>query len=185
MFWRVPRYVFALSGLLLSCSTLHAYDNIQLKLTLTAPSTSQTFSPTGVVVDRTGKIWVTDPPSNSIVVFSSAGEFVQQIGHAGTGLGEFSGPHGIATDLEGTIYIADTGNNRVQVLSPDGKPRLAFGERGDGSGQMRNPEGLAVSQDGVVVIADSGNEIHAICVDPGVVLNHTFRRQYPAGDWRE
>ena len=36
-----------------------------------------------------------------------------------------------------------------------------------------------------LVIADSGNEIHAICVDPGVVLNHTFRRQYPAGDWRE
>jgi hypothetical protein len=35
------------------------------------------------------------------------------------------------------------------------------------------------------VIADSGNEIHAICIDPGVVLNHTFRRQYPLGDWRE
>jgi hypothetical protein len=35
------------------------------------------------------------------------------------------------------------------------------------------------------VVADSGNEIHAICVDPGVVLSHTFRRQYPAGDWRE
>jgi hypothetical protein len=35
------------------------------------------------------------------------------------------------------------------------------------------------------VIADSGNEIHAICIDPGVVLSHTFRRQFPAGDWRE
>ena len=35
------------------------------------------------------------------------------------------------------------------------------------------------------VIANSGNEIHAICVDPGVVLSHTFRRQFPAGDWRE
>ena len=35
------------------------------------------------------------------------------------------------------------------------------------------------------VIADSGNEIHAICIDPGVVLSHTFRRQFPVGDWRE
>ena len=35
------------------------------------------------------------------------------------------------------------------------------------------------------VIADSGNEIHAVCIDPGVVLNHTFRRQFPAGDWRQ
>jgi hypothetical protein len=35
------------------------------------------------------------------------------------------------------------------------------------------------------VIADSGNEIHAICIDSGVVLSHTFRRQFPAGDWRQ
>jgi hypothetical protein len=35
------------------------------------------------------------------------------------------------------------------------------------------------------VIADSGNEIHAVCTDPGTVLNHTFRRQFPAGDWRQ
>jgi len=32
------------------------------------------------------------------------------------------------------------------------------------------------------VIGDSGNEIHAICIDPGVVLSHTFRRQFPVGD---
>jgi hypothetical protein len=35
------------------------------------------------------------------------------------------------------------------------------------------------------VIADSGNEIQAICIDPGVVLAHTFRRQFPVGDWRQ
>ena len=36
-----------------------------------------------------------------------------------------------------------------------------------------------------LVIADSGNAIHAICIDPGVVLSHTFRRQFPVGDWRQ
>jgi hypothetical protein len=35
------------------------------------------------------------------------------------------------------------------------------------------------------VIADSGNEIQAICIDPGVVLAHVFRRQFPVGDWRQ
>jgi hypothetical protein len=35
------------------------------------------------------------------------------------------------------------------------------------------------------VITDSGNEIQGICIDPGVVLTHIFRRQYPAGDWRQ
>jgi len=32
------------------------------------------------------------------------------------------------------------------------------------------------------VIGDNGNEIQAICIDPGVVLNHTFRRQFPVKD---
>jgi hypothetical protein len=31
------------------------------------------------------------------------------------------------------------------------------------------------------VIGDNGNEIQAICIDPGVILNHTFRRQFPVG----
>jgi hypothetical protein len=34
----------------------------------------------------------------------------------------------------------------------------------------------------VFVIVDNGNEIQAICIDPGVVLTHIFRRQFPAGD---
>jgi hypothetical protein len=34
------------------------------------------------------------------------------------------------------------------------------------------------------VITDSGNEIQAICVDPGIVLSHTFKRQFPAENWR-
>ena len=33
-----------------------------------------------------------------------------------------------------------------------------------------------------IVIGDSGNEIHGICIDPGVILSHTFRRQFPAGN---
>jgi hypothetical protein len=35
------------------------------------------------------------------------------------------------------------------------------------------------------VIADSGNEIQAICIDPGVILAHVLRRQFPVGDWRQ
>lgn len=35
------------------------------------------------------------------------------------------------------------------------------------------------------VITDSGNEIQAICVDPGVVQTHIFRRQFPVGDFRD
>jgi hypothetical protein len=33
-----------------------------------------------------------------------------------------------------------------------------------------------------LVIGDNGNEIHAICIDPGVVLSHTFKKQFPVND---
>ena len=33
-----------------------------------------------------------------------------------------------------------------------------------------------------IVIDGSGDEIHGICIDPGVILSHTFRRQFPARD---
>ena len=32
------------------------------------------------------------------------------------------------------------------------------------------------------VIIDGGNEIRGICIDPGVVLSHTWRRLFPASD---
>src|SRR5215831_5706666 len=35
------------------------------------------------------------------------------------------------------------------------------------------------------VIDDSGNEVKAVCIDPGVVITHIFRRQFPEGDWRQ
>jgi hypothetical protein len=34
----------------------------------------------------------------------------------------------------------------------------------------------------VFVIVDRGSEIQAICIDPGVVLTHIFRKQFPAGN---
>jgi len=35
------------------------------------------------------------------------------------------------------------------------------------------------------VIDDSGNEVKAVCTDPGTVITHIFRMQFPAGDWRQ
>jgi len=35
------------------------------------------------------------------------------------------------------------------------------------------------------VIDDGGNEVKAVCTDPGVVITHIFRRQFPEGDWRQ
>jgi DNA-binding beta-propeller fold protein YncE len=161
---------------LLAAPALHAYDNIELKLTLNTPGAAHPFTPAGVAVDRTGRIWTTDSQAHTVVLFSTAGILVQEIGKRGTGLGEFANPHGIAADSEGLIYVADTDNNRVQVIGPDGKPRLTFGERGEGAGQFKNPDGIAVSPDGVVAIADRGNQRIQLFSKNGIFL-HTIQTE--------
>ena len=163
----MKRWIF----FLLLAAPLHAYDNIQFKQAILAPATEQTFIPGGVAVDRTGRVWVSDPQNNCVVLFSSAGEYVERFGRAGSAAGDFMRPHGIATDLEGLIYIADTGNNRIQVLGPDGKPRLAFGERGSGAGQLNTPWGLAVSPDGAVIVGDKGNKRLQLFSKSGIFLH--------------
>src|SRR3981081_2601537 len=58
---------------MLASAPIPAYDNIQLAFTLLPPTTSHSFVPQGVAVDRTGRIWVTDVQNNCVVVYSSAG----------------------------------------------------------------------------------------------------------------
>ncbi len=156
--------------LLLLPASLQAYDNIQFKQSLTSPSTTQSFVPGNLAVDRSGRIWVSDPQNNNVVVFSSAGEHEAVIGKKGMAPGEFSEPHGIAVDADGLVYIADTGNNRIQVLDSDGKPRISFGEKGSGIGQLKSPWGLAVSADGVVIIGDKGNQRLQMFSKSGIFL---------------
>src|SRR5205085_866006 len=90
---------------------LSAYDNIQLKQTLLSPVTGQAFSPYAVAVDHSGRYWVTDSENNRLVVYSSAGVFLERDGQPGSAPAELSHPHGIAADSEGLIYLADTGND--------------------------------------------------------------------------
>src|SRR5580700_6531117 len=95
---RSPRQA-AIAALLAMTATIpaRAYDNIEFKQELTSPSTSQVFSPTDLVVDKTGRLWVTDADDNDIVVFSSSGDALQRIGQKGADSGQFSEPHGIGT----------------------------------------------------------------------------------------
>jgi hypothetical protein len=89
---------------------------------------------------------------------------------AGVGIDTFDGNGGVTT----TATISLNGN--IVPLTAEGTYQV----NPDCSGTYIIP-GTTL----FFVIADGGNEIHAICVDPGVVLNHTFRRQFPVGDRRQ
>ena len=64
-----------------------AFESVQLKKTIPAPASIKTPALTQIAVDRTGRLWVTDPANDSLHQFSPEGDFVQSLGHHGVGAG--------------------------------------------------------------------------------------------------
>jgi 6-bladed beta-propeller len=64
-------------------------------------------------IDRRGNIVVADARGRTVRVFDRAGAFVQTIGEAGEGPGEFRSPGLVALDSAGRLYVED-GRLRLQ-----------------------------------------------------------------------
>ena len=93
---------------------------------------------------------------------------------AGVGTDTFDGNGGItgtaSLSINGTIVsLTETGTYKV---NPDCTGTYTVSSAGG-------------STTAFFVIDDGGNEVKAVCTDPGVVITHIFRRQFPEGDWRQ
>jgi len=82
-------------------------------------------SPTGVVVNSSGEIFVTDghrgPGGHRILKYAKDGKFIKTWGKMGSEPGNFRIPHAIAIDSQDRLFVVDRGNRRVQVFDSDGK----------------------------------------------------------------
>ena len=108
-------------------------------------------SPSGIVVDPAGDVYVVDTGNNQIVeVTAQGGASVVDI----TGLSPaLSSPNGIAIDGSGNLYVADTGNSRVVEITAAGVGSAI----GTSSVTLSSPKGVALDQSGDIFIADTGN----------------------------
>ncbi|MCC6391935.1 MAG: hypothetical protein IT167_15150 [Bryobacterales bacterium] len=126
--------------------------------------------PSGVAVDPSGQLHISDTGNHRIRRLTANGSLVTV---AGTGLKSFSGdglggllasfdtPRGIDFDKSGNLYIADSGNHRIRKMAPSGIVTTAAG---NGQTSVLNlPSGVAVS-DTALYISDTGN--HRICLLP-------------------
>ncbi len=108
-------------------------------------------SPSGIVVDPAGDVFIADTGNNQIVEVTPQGiASVLTISGLTPAL---SSPTGIAVDGSGNLYVADTGNSRVVEISPAGAGSVISTP----SLTLSGPKGVALDQSGDILISDTGN----------------------------
>ena len=133
------------------------------------------FSPSRVVVDATGNLYISDFFNQRIRKVTASGTITTM---AGNGTFRFSGDGGPATtavlnsawaaaiDAAGNLYISDYLNQRIRKVTPRGTITTIAGNdiagfSGDGgpaaSAALNDPQGVAVDSAGNVYIGDGGN----------------------------
>lgn len=90
--------------------------------------------PSGVAVDRDGRVYVVDSLLCRVQVFDSTGAFVRQFGQPGQTAGTMARPRRIAVGPDGIIYVADALFNRVHMFDQQGRILMLFGGPGDEPG---------------------------------------------------
>ena len=108
-------------------------------------------------VQHEDKFFVSYPDSHCIKVFDAAGNYVQDIGHEGTGNGQLNWPRGVAIDKFNNLVFLHQKNKRLQIFTPEGEFVSAIGGEGTELGQFSTPEDVAVSKDGRLYVTDQGN----------------------------
>jgi sugar lactone lactonase YvrE len=147
-------------------------------------------SPSGIAVDGSGNLYVTDQYNDTVrevtpggVVTTIAGTAGNDWSSDGTGAAaRFNGPVGVAVDGSGNLYVADTGSCSVRKITPtmaNGATSwvvttLAGGGLGheDGTGTAASffwPRGPAVDGAGNIYVADSENDTIRKISPSGVV----------------
>lgn len=106
--------------------------------------------PANIASDKEGNLYIADPSSGRVKVFTSKGKLLRAFD-------TMNGPSGVAIDPTGDVFVADSYNARVLRFSLDGKMAKSWGSQGTSEGQFTLPAGVAVDTEGHIWVADKGN----------------------------
>lgn len=116
--------------------------------------------PSGLTVDRMGRLLVADTHFYRVLVYSDKGELLFQIGDGvqGTTPGRFGYPTDVVIDRAGNFFVSEYGeNDRIQVFSPERKWLREWGGHGYAPGEFLRPRALAIDDEDRLYVADSCN----------------------------
>jgi sugar lactone lactonase YvrE len=137
--------------------------------------------PSGITIDNTGSIYVSDSKNNKVRKITSSGVVITLAGSGvsnsidGVGTAaSFSNPQGIVIDSNSIIYIADS-IGKIRRITTEGVVSTLAGSGSnastDGSGNLasfRRPWGLAIDGEGIIFVADGNHKIRKV-TNSGVV----------------
>ena len=135
-------------------------------------------SPSGIVADRAGTLYVADPPASTVRKITPSGQVTTLAGKAGVrghkdgprAEALFDGPSGIAL-ASGTLYVTDSVSGVIRKITRDGVVSTFAGAAGvkgsvDGMGtaaRFNSPSGIAVDGTGNLFVTDGwANNIRKI-----------------------
>ncbi|HEY1599514.1 MAG TPA: NHL repeat-containing protein [Pirellulales bacterium] len=115
--------------------------------------------PTGISIDRQGRVLVADTHYFRVLIYSQLGEMLEQIGGTeGPGPGEFGWVTDAVQDRQGNMYISEYGEyDRIQKLAPDGTFLLQWGGHGAEPGQFSRPQDLVIDEQDRIWVTDACN----------------------------
>ncbi len=133
------------------------------------------FSPSAVVVDASGTLYVADTGNHTIRKVTSAGVVTTLAGRAGEagsadGAGvaaRFASPAGLVLDANGALWVADTGNHLIRRVSPEGTVSTFAGRAGEpgpadggpGVATFAWPTGITLASDGYLYVTDTPSHV--------------------------
>lgn len=130
--------------------------------------------PSGVHVDRLGRVVVADTHFYRVLVYTPTGRLLMQIGDGvqGTTPGRFGYPTDAIIDRRGNFYVSEYGeNDRIQVFSPQGEWLRQWGGQGHAPGEFLKPRSLVIDDQDRIFVADSCNHRIQVFDTAGTLLN--------------
>ena len=135
---------------------------------------SKNGRPSGLTIDRDGRLLVADTHYYQMLVYTTEGELLESETIGGT-LGQGPGEFGFVTDAvedsQGNIYIGEYGDfDRIQKFSPDGEYLLQWGGHGAEPGQFRRPQNIVVDHQDHIWVTDACNHRIQVFDNAGKLL---------------